>query len=114
MDTAPRTLTVTEARAVAALVHVGGILFLFLPALVVFVLFPGRDGWLREQVRAALNFQLTVLAAYIVGFASLWLVIGYFIVPTVAVASVVLSIVCAIAAHRGEPARYVLSLPFIR
>jgi uncharacterized Tic20 family protein len=113
MDTAPRPLTVTGARTVAVLVHLGGILFLFLPALVAFVFLESRDGWLREQLRAALNFQLTVLAAYIVGFASLWCAVGYLIVPAVAVATVVLSIVCALSAQRGEPARYVLSLPFV-
>jgi uncharacterized Tic20 family protein len=113
MDATHRTLTESEARAVAVLVHLGGIPFLFVPALVVFVLLEGRGGWLREQLRAALNFQLTMLAGYVIGFFTLWAIVGFVVLPVVAVLNVVLSILAAIAAYRGEPARYAVSLPFV-
>ena len=114
MDATPRTLTESEARAAAVLVHLGGIPFLFVPSLVVFVLQERREGWLREQVRGALNFQLTILAGFVIGFVTLWAVVGYLVLPVVAVLNVVFSILCAIEAYRGQPARYAVSLPFIR
>ena len=113
MDATPRTLTESEARAAAVLVHLGGIPFLFVPSLVLFVLLERRDGWLREQLRAALNFQLTMLAGYVIGFFTLWAFVGFIVLPVVAVLNVVFSILCAIGAYRGEPARYAVSLPFV-
>lgn len=111
MDTGAQT--VIDNRTIAVAVHLGGILFLFVPSLIAFVLLDGSDAWLREQLRAALNFQLTALAAYLVGFFTLWLVVGFLVLPVVAAASVVLCIIAAISASRGDPARYVLSLPFV-
>ncbi len=105
--------TVTDTRTIAVVVHLAGIPFLFVPALIAFVLLEGRDPWLREQLRAALNFQLTALGAYLIGFVTLWFVVGFLVLPVVAAAAVVLSVVCALQAYRGEPARYVLTLPFV-
>ncbi len=97
----------------AMLVHLGGIFFHFLPALIGYFVLRDRGPFLREHTRAALNFQLTVLLGYIIGVFTLWIVVGFVIVMAVAVLNIVFSILAAIAANRGELYTYPVALKFL-
>ncbi len=57
-----------EQRLAAIFTHIGGVIFLFVPALIV-RLRTRRDpvdSWLAHQAKEALNFQYTLTAAFCV------------------------------------------------
>jgi len=106
-------LSPSDEKLWATLVHLGGIFFHFLPALIGYFVLRDRGPFIREHTRAALNFQLTVLLGYITGVFTLWIVVGFVIVMAVAVLDIVFSILAAIAANRGELYTYRVSLKFV-
>ena len=100
-----------DDRNIIALTHAGGILFGFIPALIVYLL--KKDGgnlWLVEQSKEALNFQITILLAYIVASVLSALLIGLFLFPLVFLFNLVFCVIAAIKASHGEAYRYPLTL----
>ena len=106
-------LSPSDEKLWATLVHLGGIFFHFLPALIGYLVLRDRGPFIREHTRAAINFQLTVLLGYITGVFTLWIGVGFVIVMAVAVLDIVFSILAAIAANRGELYIYRVALKFV-
>lgn len=96
----------------ATLVHVGGIFFQVLPALIGYVVLKDRGPFVRQHTASALNFQLTLIIAYVVGIITSIVLVGIIILLVAAVANVVFSILAALAANRGESYVYPLSIRF--
>ena len=103
----------SDEKLWATLVHVGGILFGFLPALIGYVVLKDRGPFIRQHTATALNFQLTALIAYVVSIPLSFVIIGIFLLMAVAVLIVVFSIMAAIAANNGQAYTYPLSLKFV-
>jgi len=98
----------------STLIHVGGILFGFIPALVGYLVLKDRGPFIREHTRQALNFQITMTIASVVG-ALLWIVlVGYLISAAVGIVVIVFSILAALAANKGEYYKYPLTFEFIK
>lgn len=106
-------LSPSDEKLWATLVHLGGIFFHFLPALIGYFLLKDRGPFIRQHTIAALNFQLTVLLGYVVGLFTLWILIGGLVLIAVGVLNVVFSIVAAVAANRGEFYSYPVALRFV-
>lgn len=111
---APQPLNPSDERLWATLIHVGGILFGFVPSLIGYLVLKDRGAFIREHTGAALNFQLTMLIATFVASALMLVLIGFLLLPVVGIVIVVFSIIAALAANRGEPYRYPLSITFVR
>ncbi len=110
----PQPLSPADEKLWATLVHVGGIFFGFIPALIGFLVLGGRGPFVRGHTATALNFQLTMIIAAAVGAITSWLIIGIFIIIAVSIVIIVLSIIAAVAANRGEAYLYPLTIPFIK
>jgi uncharacterized Tic20 family protein len=95
-------------------VHVGGIFFNFLPALIGFLILKDRGPFVRQQTATALNFQITLAIAFLVGGVLTLVLIGVFIILAATVANVVFSILAALAANRGEAYEYPLAIRFVK
>ena len=111
--TAVQPLSPSDERLWATLVHIGGILFGFLPALIGYLVLKDRGPLIRAHTATALNFQLTLLIAYAVGALTSLLVIGVFILIAAGILSLVFSILAAVAANRGQYYTYPLSIKFV-
>jgi uncharacterized protein len=98
----------------ATLIHVGGIFFSFIPALVGYLVLKERGPFVRGHSATALNFQLTMIIASFVGGILTVVLIGFVILLAVGVLILVLSIIAALAASRGEAYVYPLSIPFVK
>ncbi len=98
----------------ATLVHVGGIFFSFVPALVGFLVLGDRGPFVRGHTATALNFQLTMVIASAIGAITSWFIIGVFVLIAVSVLIIVFSIIAALAANRGEAYTYPLTIAFIK
>lgn len=103
----------SDEKLWATLIHIGGILFGFLPALIGYLVLRDRGPFIREHSATALNFQLTMLLAYVVGVITAVILIGLFILLAVWVAVIVFGIVAALAANRGQTYTYPLSIRFV-
>jgi uncharacterized Tic20 family protein len=109
----PQPLSPADEKLWATLIHLGGIFFSFIPALIGYLVFKDRGPFVRDHARVALNFQITMVIAYVVGAITSVLLIGFLILAAAGVLVVVFSIIAAITANRGEFYKYPLTIPFI-
>ena len=106
-------LNPADEKLWATLIHVGGIFFNFIPALIGYLVLKDRGPFVRAHSATALNFQLTLLIAEVVGWLTSWLIIGLFIVAAAYVLRIVFSIIAALKANKGEWYTYPLSIKFV-
>ncbi|MGC2131470.1 MAG: DUF4870 domain-containing protein [Candidatus Aquilonibacter sp.] len=100
-------------KVAAMAIHIAGIFFWFIPSLVVYFAVSGNP-WLKEQARNALNFQLTMLIAFIIGIVLSFIGIGFLIIWAVEVVVVVFSIIAAVKANQGETYKYPLTIELVK
>lgn len=98
----------------AILVHVGGIFFNFLPALIGYLVLKDRGPFIKHHTATALNFQITLVIAYAIGAVTSIIIIGLVILFAAWIASIVFSIIAAVAANRGEYYTYPVAITFIK
>ena len=103
----------SDERLWATLIHVGGILFEFLPALIGYLVLKDRGPFIRAHAATALNFQITLVIAYVISGVLTLALVGFLLLPAVWVLSVVFSIIAALAANKGEYYTYPLSIKFV-
>jgi uncharacterized Tic20 family protein len=100
-------------KNIAVLTHIGGIFFGFIPALIVWLLKKDDNAYIGEQAREALNFQITMIIAYMVAWILAWILIGFLLLPILWVANLVLCIVAATKVSKGEDYQYPFALRLI-
>lgn len=106
-------LSPSDEKLWATLVHVGGIFFSFVPALIGYLVLKDRGPFVRAHTATALNFQLTLLIASVVGSVLSLVGIGFLILGAIWVLNIVFSIIAALKANRGEWYRYPLTITFL-
>lgn len=102
-----------DQRLWATLTHVGGILLGFVAPLITYLVLKDRGAFVRAHTATALNFQLTLLIAYVVGVITSLLLIGYLIILAAAVLALIFGIIAAIAANKGEFYSYPMAIKFV-
>ncbi|MET2010979.1 DUF4870 domain-containing protein [Microbacterium chocolatum] len=106
-------LSPADERLWSTLVHLGGLFFGFLAPLIGYLILKDRGPFVRAHTATALNFQLTLIIAYVVGGILSIVVIGLFVILAAYVLNIVFCIIAAVKAHRGEWYRYPLTIPFL-
>ena len=107
-------LSDSDQRMWSVFAHIGGVFVSFLVPLVILLVFKGRGAFVENQAKEALNFQITLAIAYVVGGITAILIVGLFILLAAAICSVVFAIMAAIASNRGELYRYPLTLRLVK
>ena len=102
-----------DERLWATLIQLGGLFFGFLAPLIGYLVLKDRGPFVRAYAVTALNFQLTLLIAYVVGSILSIVVIGIFILIAAYVLGIVFAIIAAVKANRGEWYQYPLTIRFI-
>ena len=105
-----------DDRTMAMLAHLLGILTGFIGALVIWLINKDKPekAWLNEQSKEALNFQITVAIAYIVGMILTVVLIGFLVCLAVLIANLVLCIIAGMKANEGVSYRYPFALRLIK
>ena len=106
-------LSPSDEKLWATLIHVGGILFGFLPAVIGYLILRDRGPFVRAHTATAFNFQLTIVIAYAVGFVTSLIGIGVLILLAAGVVDLVFSILAAVAANSGQQYVYPLAIKFV-
>ena len=107
-------LAPSDEKLWATLVHLGGLFFGFLAPLIGYLILKDRGQFVRAHTATALNFQLTLIIAYIVGGILSIVVVGLFIIIAAYVLNIVFCIIAAVKANRGEWYTYPMSIPIVR
>jgi uncharacterized Tic20 family protein len=105
-----------DERTWSILLHLSPVIGFGLWApLVVWLVFKGRGPFLEHHAKEALNFHITMLVAALVAVAGAAVTFGILtpLVVVVVVWEIVLAIVAAVAASRGEWYRYPANLRFV-
>lgn len=110
----PPASSANDDKTIAALTHASGILFGFIVPLVVWLLKKDQSAYLAENAKEALNFQITMLIAFVVSSMLIAVLIGLLLFPLVFVANVVLCILAAVKTNNGETYRYPMTLRLIK
>jgi|SRR5690554_4655395 uncharacterized Tic20 family protein len=103
----------SDEKNIAVVTHITGIFFSIFPGLIVWLLKKDDSPYISDQAREALNFQITLLIAYLVAGILVFILIGFLLIFLIWLANIVFSILAAIAASKGESYRYPLSLRLI-
>ena len=109
-----------EQRMWAMFCHLSalaGLLFPFgsvIGPLIVWLVKKEEMPLVAEHGRKSLNFQLTMMIAYIVCFMLMFVVIGVILLPLVALFSLIMVVVSAIKAHDGKEVKYPMAIEFIK
>lgn len=105
-----------DDRTIAMLTHLSGIILGFIVPLVVWLVHKDRPekGYLVDQSKEALNFQLTLLIGYIIGIVLTVILIGALLNFLVWVVGIIFSIMAAMAVSRGEAYRYPFALRLVK
>lgn len=107
-------LSPADEKLWATLVHIGGIFFNFLPALIGYLALKDRGSFVRQHTASALNFQITLAIAGFIGVITIVIVIGIFILLAVGIVNLIFSIIAAVTANRGEYYDYPLAIRFLK
>ena len=102
-----------DDRNIATVTHLGGTVFSFIPALIVWVLKKDDSEYISNQAKEALNFQITVLIAQFIAGVLALILIGFVFMGIIWLANIVLCIIAAISTSKGETYRYPLTLRLI-
>lgn len=102
-----------DEKNIAVVTHITGIFFSIFPGLIVWLLKKDESPYISAQAREALNFQITLLIAYVVAGVLVFILIGFLLFFLIWLANILFSIMAAVAASKGENYRYPLSLRLI-
>ncbi|HEU4399556.1 MAG TPA: DUF4870 domain-containing protein [Actinomycetota bacterium] len=107
-----------NARQWAMIAHLSALAGLviglnWLGPLIVYLVKKDEHPFIADQSREALNFNISVFIYIIASAILIIVVIGFLLLPAVAIAWLVLTIIAAIRANNGEPYRYPLTIRLV-
>ena len=109
-----------EQRTWAMFCHLSalaGLLFPFgsvIGPLIVWLVKKEEMPLVAEHGRKSLNFQLTMMIAYIVCFMLMFVVVGVILLPLVGLFSLIMVVISAIKANHGKEVKYPMAIEFIK
>lgn len=102
-----------EARNMAMLCHLLGIMGFFAP-LVIWLIQKDKHRFVNEHGRAAMNYQISIMIYYFVCGLLCLMFIGLVLIPILTVLHLIFSIIGAIQASKGKLWRYPIAIAFLK
>jgi len=113
MDEMPIATPSKDDCNLAMLSHLLGIFTSFVGALIIWLIKKDESPFVEQEAREALNFQITLAIAHLVAFVLWFILIGMLITPALYVLNIVLCIVGAVAASKGQRYRYPFAIRLV-
>jgi uncharacterized Tic20 family protein len=120
-DALPHVETSAEEKMWGMLSHLTALAgFLVVPfgnviaPLVIWMIKKDTMPFVNDQGKESLNFQITLTIAMIISIISIFVCIGYVLIPAVYVTGIVFVIIASIKANEGVRYRYPFALRFIK
>ena len=93
--------------------HLGGVIGV-LPSLIIWLVFKDRGSFTNTEAKEALNFQITLIFAYIISSILVIVFIGAILIWAVWIVGVVFSIIAFLRAKDGNHYRYPFAIRLIK
>ena len=105
-----------DDKTMGMIAHLSGIVAGFIGPLVIWLINKDKTDkdWLIGQAKEALNFQITLVIAYIIAGVLMFVLIGMLLIPVIVIANLVLCIMAGMKANNGEDYRYPFALRLIK
>lgn len=120
MPTPPSGSPSAEARQWGMFAHLSALIGFIIPLgtilgpLIIWQIKKAEFPFVDEQGKEALNFQITVLIAFLACLLLSIVFIGLLLMPVVGIAALVLTIMAGIKANNGENYRYPFTLRLVK
>jgi len=98
----------------AMLAHLLGIVSGFVGALIIWLIKKDQSAFVDEQGKEALNFQITMLIAFVASWILAFVLIGFLLIPMLLIANLVFCILAAVAVSKGQHYKYPLSIRLLK
>lgn len=102
-----------DEKNMAAVAHAGGILFGFIPALIIWLMEKEESPFVSQNAKEALNFQITIAIAFLISFILIFVLIGVLLIWLVWMADIFFCIMAAVKSAKGESYRYPIAIRLI-
>lgn len=105
-----------EDRTLALLTHLSGIVLSFIVPLVLWLINKDKADkeFLNDQAKEALNFQITVVIAWVIAIVLSAIAIGFLLYPVIWIGNLILCILAGVKANEGVAYRYPFALRLIK
>lgn len=105
-----------DDRTIALLTHLSGIILGFIVPLIVWLIHKDKadKGFVVDQSKEALNFQITLLFGYVIGMVLTVILIGALLNFILWVICIIFSIIAGLAANKGEAYRYPFAIRLVK
>lgn len=115
MNETIQTAAPQEDRTIALITHLSGIIASFIVPLIIWLINKDKPekAWLTEQAKEALNFQITIVLAWIVAIVLSFVAIGFLLYPVIWIGNLIFCILAGVAANKGENYRYPVTLRLV-
>ena len=110
---APALAVVGDDTTWSTLAHLSTFVLPILGPLIIWLV-KSNSPFISHHGKQALNFQLSLMIYGIISLVLVFFLIGLLLIPALIIADIVLSILAAIAANRGELYRYPFTINFFR
>ncbi|MFP5219376.1 MAG: DUF4870 domain-containing protein [Actinomycetes bacterium] len=97
----------------ALLAHLSYFVLGLIGPLVIYLVKKDTSPFVRQHAAEALNFHITLTIAVFVSVFLMVVLIGFLLLPLVLIAGAVYAVLAAIAANKGQPYRYPLTLRLV-
>ena len=111
---APQTGVSKDAKTFAMLCHLLGIFTSFVGPLIVWLIKKDEDKFIDDQGKEALNWQITFIIGWIIGGLSMFICIGFILLPALWVCDIIFCIMGAVKANKGEAYRYPVAIRLVK
>ncbi|MBX3254755.1 MAG: DUF4870 domain-containing protein [Chitinophagaceae bacterium] len=101
----------SDEKTMAILSHILTLIGGFIPPLIIYLIKKDESKFISDHAKESLNFQITLLIAYIVLAIT---IIGIILIWVVWILAVVFAIIATIRASEGKKYRYPLTIRLIK
>jgi uncharacterized protein len=100
-ETEIRPTPSNETNNIVLLIWLGTLFFGFIPSLIIYLV-KKDDALVTDQAKEALNWSITTMIGYAIGWVLMFILIGFLVLPLVGLCHVVFCILGAVNASKGE------------
>lgn len=107
-------MVTSDEKNLGLLAHLLSLFFGFIPPLVIWLIKKDESQFVAHHAKEALNFQISMLIYFIGAGILCLLLIGFLLLPILALFNLIVIIIATISASKGEAYRYPLTIRFIQ
>ncbi|HOP80875.1 MAG TPA: DUF4870 domain-containing protein, partial [Armatimonadota bacterium] len=108
------SLSASDDKLMAVLAHILTIVAGFIPPLIIWLIKGKESSYVEEHSKESPNFQISLIIYWFGTFILSFVLIGFVIMPVLAIFALVVIILATIKANNGEIYRYPLCIRLIK